>query len=630
MQMAPILLEMASYGLVLTPLAGALHAAITCASAPRPSSGARLSAVVIAAITWINAVVLLALTCVAALSANWEIATWMALGQGAVITAGFLVDPTAAIVAFVIASTNLAVHTYRFALEAEAPWPHHDTVVHFGVCSALLAVIANNYGLLLVGWEGVALATWLLVRFQGDTATTARTLVFQGIASTALLTAVVFMLLERGSLAYLDILGGTGSSAIIGIALVAAAISRGGLWPLHPWLERSALLGTPSAAFIQTVFAAPLGTYLLIRSWSLLSISGDFSTNTWALALPLIGLAGAVLMAACAIATPDPRRALAYSTSSQGAIAMTVTSMGLPAVALLQLAIHTCVKCVLLLTTGLVERTSSGAFDLTTLGGLRVHQRTTFWIFLMATVVLALPPFASFWIYLAMLNSTLALDFSLVGVVLAALTLILTSMYLFRLLFGMFMGANPSTVMREGATSISSGLSACLFGLVAIAFAVSHQASPVRLSPPVPGNFAAVGALPSLALAESKLALAGVLLTLAGGAWAWLALRGRKSRAAEPAGRPHHLRYLLGRGLMFDSLYTTVIARPVCRLSGWLWAIVDVAFVELLWLRGIGAGVGACGWLLGGLQNGRFAPAATVVLLSSAAMLLAIVWLTAS
>jgi hypothetical protein len=81
---------------------------------------------------------------------------------------------------------------------------------------------------------------------------------------------------------------------------------------------------------------------------------------------------------------------------------------------------------------------------------------------------------------------------------------------------------------------------------------------------------------------------------------------------------------------MFDSLYTTVIARPVCRLSGWLWAIVDVAFVELLWLRGIGAGVGACGWLLGGLQNGRFAPAATVVLLSSAAMLLAIVWLTAS
>lgn len=617
--MESTILQIAACGLVLTPLAGATYTAFTQSSGKR-----RAPVATTAALTWLASAVLLGLTCGAGTTANWDIIAWMAFGHEAVITIGILLDPTAAITAFVIASTNLAVNVYRIAVEKEAPSSRHqDAVVLFGVFSALLAVIANNYGMLFVGWEGVALSAWMLMRLRGDAASAARTLVFQGIASLALLSAMVFMLLQSASVAFADVLGDSASAEIIGLSIAAAAVARAGMWPLHPWLERSASLGTPAAAFIQTVFAAPLGIYLLVRSWPLLHGGDGLSAGTPALVLTGLGLAGATLMAACAMATRDPRRSLAYSTSSQGAIALSAASMGMPAVALLQLAIHTSGKCVLLLTTGLVERACPSSLDLATLGGLRLHLKSAFWFFLVATILLACPPFASFWVQLSILHS--ASSFNIAFLVLGCLTVLLTSAHLFRLLFGIFLGANPNTVMRKGSTSIPGTTSVTLFGLVVIGLAVSHQASPIRLAAALPRVFTDLGALPALALLESKLGLACVLLAIAGCGWAWLAAR----HATEPAGRRRHpLRHLLAHGLLFDDLYTVAIARPLRWLANRLWTIVDVALIELLCIRGIGVGVRAGGWLLGILHDGRFASAATAIALTTAVTLVAVLWLT--
>jgi len=606
-----LITKIAAYGLLLVPLAGAVATA-----GARSTSVLRLRGINAAALTWLCALVLLVLNCGTAVTANWDVITWIALGQDTVITAGFLIDPTSTITAFVVASTNLAVHICKSAFETEElhQLRRQDAVVHFGVSCALLAVIANNYGMLYAGWEGVALSTWLLVRLRGDGPAAARTLVFQGLASLGLLSALVFMLLHQGSVAFVEVLGGS-ASAIIGLSIALAGVARAGMWPLHPWLERSASLGTPAAAFIQVVFAVPLGLYLLVRSWQLISPEG----------LSGIGLAGAALMAACAAAARDPRRSLAYSTSSQGAIALTLVSMGMPAVALLQLSIHTCVKCVLLLTTGLAERASSAAFELTTLGGLRVHLKTAYGFALVATIVLVLPPFASFWVQLSILQAAAAdsIPFAIVG----GLVVLLTSVHLFRLLFGIFTGGNPSTVIREGSSAVPVAFMACLSGLAVMAMLISHQASPIRLAAAIPGTFADVGAMPSAVLVESMVAIACVLLTLAGCGWAWVLVGRLKPSVTSGAGRqPHLLRHVLGNGLLFDDLYTA-IARSVCWLADSVLTIVDVA-VELLCLRGIGAGVRVCGWLVGTLHDGRFSTAATAVVLSAAVTLVGVVWLT--
>ena len=152
--------KVAACGLLLAPLAGAVFTA-----GAGSTRALRVRSIVTAGLTWLSALVLLG--CSMAGTANWDLITWIALGQDAVMTAGFLIDSTSAITAFIVASTNLAVHVCKSAFETDA-LPHQrrqDTVVHLGVFCALLAVIANNYGMLYAGWEGVAVSTWMLVRF---------------------------------------------------------------------------------------------------------------------------------------------------------------------------------------------------------------------------------------------------------------------------------------------------------------------------------------------------------------------------------------------------------------------------------------------------------------------------------
>ena len=628
------MLQIAAIGLVLTPLAGAVGAA--CDPAP---GRLRLCSAAAAAGTWLCSAVLLLLTWAVSAAVSWDVVGWIALGDDTNVAAGFLIDPLAAIVAFVIASTHLAIHVYATAVEevdgdgttaGGRRQGRQEAITHFGVFSALLAVTANNYGMLYVGWEGVALSTWLLVRLRGDTGAATRTLLYQGVSSLGLLTALAYMLLQVGSVAYADILGASGSppiGGVVGLSLVAAAVARGGLWPLHPWLERSAMATAPTAALIQTAFTVPTAGYLLIRSQPLL-FQGDGlqEVGAAALLLPGLGLVGSALLAACALAAFDPRRALAYSTSSQGAMTLTAVALGLPGVALLQLAIHACAKCLLLLATGLIERANAAGLDLARLGGLRTHLPAAFWSFLVGATVSVLPPFAGFWAQVSILHSASALYAPLVAV--GGVSALLTSMYLFRLLFRMFTGLNPNTVLREGTTTTPAVVSAGLLGLVAAALAISQQAIPFRLADAIANPFAAVGALPSSAQATSQLGLGGAILVVLGCGWSWLNARGIKPGAAMSASPTPLLRHLLANGLLFDRLYTLGIARPLRRVADMVGTLVDAVFVELLCTRATGIGVRAVGWLLGTFHDGRFAPAATAVVLT-AAMVLAVVILWA-
>ena len=612
------MVEIAAYSLVMAPLAGALLSA-----GARTDAVLRATGIVSAGLTWISALALVGMTFRVMLETSWDVVNWMVIGKDIAVTVGFLVDSTSAITAFIIASTNLAVHICKSAFETAA-FAHrcrHDVVAHLGTFSAMLAVMANNYGMLYLGWEGVALSVWLLVRLRGDTGAAARILVFQSLASLGLLSALVFMLVQVGSVAFVDVFDNS-AAVIMVLPLAVAAFARAGLWPLHPLLENVARLGVPVSAFVQSVFAVPLGLYLIVRSWPLLSAQAE------GLAFPLIGVVatGAVLMAACAAFAHDPRRSLAYSTSSQGAVTMALAAMGMPAIALLQLSIHTIGKCVLLMSAGLVERASSSAFELVSLGGLRNHLKTAYRFFFAATIALVSPPFAGFWVLLSFLDGVAA--FGPTFVILGGLIVLLTAIHLFRLLFGIFMGTNPSTVIREQSSTVHPAFIAGLSGLVLVALWISDQASPLRLLAP-PRSLSSMGALPELVQVESILGIACLVLTLAGCGWAWVVAGDSRKRAATggslPASKP--LRYLLDRGLLFDGLYAVVIVRPIYWLPDRITTIADVG-IELLCMRGPGTGIRVCGWLVGSLHDGRFAPAAAIAVLTAAAVLAAVVWLT--
>ena len=612
------MVEIAAYSLLIAPLAGVLLSA-----AARTDTALRATGIVSAGLAWISALALVGMTFGVMLETRWDVITWMALRKDIAVTAGFLVDSTSAITAFIIASTNLAVHICKSAFETAA-FAHrcrHDAVAHLGTFSAMLAVMANNYGMLYLGWEGVALSTWLLVRLQGDTSAAARTLAFQSLGSLGMLSGLVFMLVQGGSGAFVDVFGGSAAGIIV-LPLAVAAFARAGLWPLHPWLESVTRLGVPPSAFVQSVFAVPLGLYLIVRSWPLLS------AHAAGLAFPLIavGAIGAMVMAACAAFALDPRRSLAYSTSSQGAVTMALAAMGMPAIALLQLSIHTIGKCVLLMSAGLVERATSSAFELVSLGGLRNHLRTAYRFFFVATIALVLPPFAGFWVLLSFLDGVSV--FGPTFVILGGLIVLLTTIHLFRLLFSIFMGTNPSTVIHEQSSTVPQAFIAGLSGLMLVALWISDQASPLRLLAP-PRSLSSMGALPEFVQVESILGIACLLLTLVGCGWAWVVAGDSRKRAT--TGGPHRpsrpLRHLLDRGLLFNGLYTVVIVRPIYWLADRITTIADVG-IELLCMRGAGTGIRVCGWLMGSLHDGRFAAAAAIAVLTAAAVLAAVVWLT--
>ncbi len=374
---------------------------------------------------------------------------------------GLLLDPLTTTMLLVVTGVGLLIHIYSAGYMEDDPgfW-RFFAFLNFFIFAMVMLVTADNFLFLLVGWGLVGLASFLLIGFwyERRTAVAAarKALVINVIGDFGLMLAIFLIFTNYHSLSFLDSQGvagvlshvssvanGSGTATAIGLLLFVACAAKSAQLPLYMWLPDAMEGPTPVSALIHAATMVTAGVYLVARANPL------FENAPVALGVVAgIGGATALFAATIAIFQLDIKRVLAYSTISQLGYMFMGEGVHNYTSGILHLTTHAYFKALLFLGAGAVIHSLGGEQDIRKMGGLRSRMRTTFWMFLFATLAISgIVPFAGFWSKDEILGSVLAYAQStgnfwlylLWGV--GLLTVALTAFYMFRLFFGIFMGS---------------------------------------------------------------------------------------------------------------------------------------------------------------------------------------------
>jgi NADH-quinone oxidoreductase subunit L len=321
----------------------------------------------------------------------------------------------------------------------------------------LTLVLANNYLLMFVGWEGVGLASYLLIGFffLKDSAADAgkKAFIVNRIGDFAFLIGMFLLIQKFGSLNYDTVFGkiaagnfapeaGWGFFTVTALCLMFGATGKSAQVPLYVWLPDAMEGPTPVSALIHAATMVTAGIYMIARSHAIFNLSPH--------ALQIVAIIGcitAIFAATMGLAQTDIKRVLAYSTVSQLGYMFLACGVAAYSAGIFHLMTHAFFKALLFLGAGSVIHAVGGEQDMRRMGGLRKLIPVTFWVVTIATIAIAgIPPFAGFFskdeILGAVFHSTIFPN-SYGGKVIWAigvLTAGLTSFYMFRLWFMTFFG----------------------------------------------------------------------------------------------------------------------------------------------------------------------------------------------
>ena len=272
------------------------------------------------------------------------------------------------------------------------------------VAAMLLLVLADNYLLLYVGWEGVGLASYLLIGFWQHKPTAAvaakKAFVANRVGDFGLSLAIMTMFLVFGSVSFSDVNQGISGapawvSLTLGLLLLLAACGKSAQFPLQSWLLDAMEGPTPVSALIHAATMVTAGVYLIVRSASIFNASEIAQT-----AVVIIGAISLLMGAIIGAAKDDIKKSLAGSTMSQ--IGYMVLAAGLGPIgyvfAILHLVTHGFFKAVMFLGAGSVMHATNDNVDMRRYGGLsKVMIFTTITFFIGYLAIIGIPPFAGFY-----------------------------------------------------------------------------------------------------------------------------------------------------------------------------------------------------------------------------------------
>ncbi len=272
------------------------------------------------------------------------------------------------------------------------------------VASMLLLVLADNYLLLYVGWEGVGLASYLLISFwqykPSAAAAGKKAFVMNRIGDVGLSLAIMLIFLTFGTVVFDEVFAMAGEASEstltwIGLLLLLAAAGKSAQFPLQAWLLDAMEGPTPVSALIHAATMVTAGVYLIVRSGAI------YDGTVFALtAVMVIGVITMFLGAFIGSAKDDIKKSLAGSTMSQ--IGYMVLAAGLGPVgyvfAIFHLLTHGVFKANLFLGAGSVIHGMNGEQDMRRYGALRKVMVVTWLTFMAAYLaIIGIPPFSGFW-----------------------------------------------------------------------------------------------------------------------------------------------------------------------------------------------------------------------------------------
>lgn len=314
------------------------------------------------------------------------------------------IDPLSLQMALIITGVGFLIHVFATGyMEHDEDFARFFACMNFFVFSMLLLVLAANLLLLYVGWEGVGLASYLLIGFWYTrvAAAKAATKAFVvnrvgdlGLTLGIILTFYLFGTSDMGEIFSQTERFQTGSTIIIVLTLLyfVGAVGKSAQIPLHVWLPDAMEGPTPVSALIHAATMVTAGVYLVVRMHPVFMLAPQ--------TLYLIGAIGGItslFAALSAIGQNDLKRVLAYSTVSQLGLMFLACGIGAFYAAMFHLTTHAFIKALLFLTAGNVIHMMHGTTDMNNMGGLAKKFPVTHWLFLIGVLGLSgVPPLAAF------------------------------------------------------------------------------------------------------------------------------------------------------------------------------------------------------------------------------------------
>jgi NADH-quinone oxidoreductase subunit L len=317
---------------------------------------------------------------------------------------GLLFDPLSGVFVLLITGVGSLIHLYAVGYMANDPGRRR----FFGyfnlfIAAMLLLVLGNNYVMLYFGWEGVGLASYLLIAFWFDrpSAATAgkKAFLMNRVGDAGLVLGIFLMFATLGTTQFDEVFNGVGSLAsgtvlIMGILLLLGAAGKSGQFPLQAWLPDAMEGPTPVSALIHAATMVTAGVYLIARS------NPIFSANS-TLQVIVVSVGAITLLMGCIIgaAKDDIKRVLAWSTVSQ--IGYMFLGVGLGggayALALVHLLSHGFFKANMFLGAGSVMHGMHDQVDIRRFGGLWRYMRITWLTFAAGWLaIIGIPPLSGF------------------------------------------------------------------------------------------------------------------------------------------------------------------------------------------------------------------------------------------
>jgi NADH-quinone oxidoreductase subunit L len=379
------------------------------------------------------------------------IAHWIRSGSFSADFALYL-DQLSLVMLLVVTGVGFLIHIYSVGYMWDDPsYYRFFAYLNLFMFFMLTLILANNYLLMFIGWEGVGLASYLLIGFwfTKDSAASAgkKAFIVNRIGDFGFLIGLFLIIQHFGSLNFTQVFdqvhplvaetGSAGLLTAIGILLMVGACGKSAQIPLYVWLPDAMEGPTPVSALIHAATMVTAGVYMVSRSHVI------FERAPMSLmVVAVIGTLTALFAATIGITQTDIKKVLAYSTVSQLGYMFMACGVGAFSAGIFHLMTHAFFKGLLFLAAGSVIHAVGGEQDMRKMGGLRSFIPWTFLTMSIATLAIAgIPPFAGFWSKDEILWKAYSSDhgswvFWLIGVI----TAFITSFYMFRLLFMTFFG----------------------------------------------------------------------------------------------------------------------------------------------------------------------------------------------
>ena len=610
--------------------------------------------------------------------------TWIPSGDLQVPFA-LRLDPLSVVMILVVSGIGSLIHLYSTAYmheERGSEYARYFSYLNLFAAFMLVLVLAPNFPVMFVGWEGVGLCSYLLIGFWYHKTSAAdagkKAFIVNRIGDFGFLLGVLLIFSRFGTLdfhevakavsAYAPETAAFGTLSIAALLLFVGATGKSAQIPLYIWLPDAMEGPTPVSALIHAATMVTAGVYMIGRN----AVLYQHAPGVLEL-VGIVGVATAVVSATIGLVQNDIKRVLAYSTVSQLGLMFVAMGVGAFAAGIFHLYTHAFFKALLFLGSGAVIHALAGEQDVRRMGGLKKDLPITYWTFLAGTLAIAGVPFLSGFfskdelLYRAFSNGHPYLWFF------ASVASLLTACYMFRLFFLTFHGKRAEETSAgdraghgsahgdaHGGHAASGGhlhdaprpmaialvvlaVGAVLAGYVGVpavlggsnrieqflepSFTVetADAAGAAEHAAPAAGAAAAEAGDGSAAL-EGRLMLVSTMVALTGIGLAWLFFVKRRDLADAAAFRFRGLHRLLLNKYYVDEIYDAAIVQPVRIVSEQaLWKGVDAGVIDGA-VNGAGLTVKSLSGRLRLLQTGSIRAYAASLMIGAVAILAYFLW----